>query len=205
MQLHHTSGKADWQSVALSDRSRVQRLAAKTHGIITPSNIITVIGFGLVIWGFVEIANMQYWAGLGLVLTGRLADLLDGWLAQVTATKSPLGELLDATADKLGGFMALIVLFATGIVPIWVLVAIFLPQIAISLIAVIDFFRQRKHHPARAGKVSMALSWICLGGYVFLAAIGTTNVVARALFGLCALAAAWLGIQALLVYRNERS
>jgi phosphatidylglycerophosphate synthase len=182
-------------------------MAAKTNGVLTPSNAVTMLGFGLVIWGFVDIAAKQYWLGLALVLIGRLADLLDGWLAQITATKSPIGEFLDATVDKLCGLVALIVLYATGIVPRWVLLAIFLPQIAISLVAVIDFIgkRGRQHHPALAGKISMALSWITLGGFVFLKADDSSNNIARALLELCSLVAAWLGIQALLVYRHERS
>jgi phosphatidylglycerophosphate synthase len=205
MQLHHTSGQPDWQAIAPGQRSGLQRVAAKTQGVITPGNFVTVIGFGLVVWGFIAIVGKHYWIGLVLVLAGRLADLLDGWLAQATATKSPVGELLDATADKLCGLVALITLYSVAIVPHWVLAAIFLPQITISLVAIIDFVGKQQHHPAHAGKVSMALSWTSLCGFVLLQAMDTTNIAAQALFALCAVAAAWLGIQALLIYRRERS
>ena len=115
MQLHHSSGRPDWEATRPTERNSWQRLAARSHGWLAPANGLTLVGFGLVLGGSGYIFAHAYWWGLMLMLGGRLLDIADGWVAERTGTKSPLGEALDAGLDKVGGILALAVLVVTGV------------------------------------------------------------------------------------------
>lgn len=147
-----------------------QRLAARTHGIATLANAATVVGFGLVLWGALEIYRDHYWPGLYFIVIGRLCDLLDGWLAETTKTKSPLGEMLDAAADKFGTLAAVLAYFAAQLAPWWLLIAILAPHLAITIISFVAYRRRAKVHPSLAGKLSMTLTWVCLGAFLLIRA-----------------------------------
>lgn len=160
MNLHRTSAKPDWETVSPQDRTPLQRLAAKTYGIITPPNIISLIGLGIVIYGLIALIQQQFLIGLIALVVGRLLDIVDGWVADTTGTKSPLGELLDATIDKIVTFLTLIVLFIAGVSEWWLLTLLLLPQIPISLFALYKRQRRQPLHPTRFGKLSMAGLWV---------------------------------------------
>ena len=110
MNLHRTSGKPDWEEIKLGKRTLFQRLAAVTHGVITPANAITLIGFVVLLYGLGAILERDYLLGLTLIVMGRLLDIADGLAAEATHTKSPLGELFDATIDKVGTVLTVVVL-----------------------------------------------------------------------------------------------
>ena len=171
MQLHRTTGQPDWADIKPAQRNRWQRLAAATNGVITPANAVTVIGLVLVVYGLIKIGRGSYWVGLIAVAIGRLLDVVDGWLAQSTATKSPLGEIMDATVDKIGTFLTLIVFLTSGIGPRWIIVAVATPHILISIIVLVGRSRNVRLHPSRLGKLSMALLWVVLPGYVIVKAL----------------------------------
>lgn len=168
MQLHRSGREPDWQARPRRRWNRWQRTAAGTGGVLTIGNVLTIIGFIAVVAGLVLIAQRQYVVGLTLVAAGRLCDLLDGWLADRTGTKSPLGETFDATADKLETAAALIILTAAGIVPWGVSLALFLAQLMISLVAMAAVRRGVRLHPSRLGKLGMASAWLALGGFVLM-------------------------------------
>lgn len=191
MKLHRTDTKPDWENAESSKRNRWQQLAATTSGAITPGNIVTFIGIGLVGWGLFAIVNEQYWWGSGLIIIGRLCDLLDGWLAEATSTKSPLGELLDATIDKLGTILTIAVFYYAALAPWWALTLLLLPHIMIIFISL----RARRSgvtlHPSKKGKLSMAILWVALFGLVLAKAlewpvfsIGTVIVYITALLSI---------------------
>lgn len=198
MQLHHTTGKPDWFAVKKSDYNVWQKLARSTKGIITPGNITTVLGFGLVIAGLWQIYFHHYWLGIFTVSIGRLSDLLDGWLAEKTHTKSPLGESFDAVADKLGTLFTLAVLVLTHIVPIWIVVPMAAPQLILPFFTLVAHSRHKSIHPSRAGKLSMAFAWVSLAGFVLIKAanvhagvlllLATAFAITSSAFGLYAAA-----------------
>ncbi|GAC1388050.1 MAG: CDP-alcohol phosphatidyltransferase family protein [Candidatus Saccharimonadales bacterium] len=171
MQLHRSKNKPDWATVSRRQYNGWQSLAMRTYGIITPGNLLTTIGFLIVLLGLVFINQQQYILGGVALAVGRLCDIADGWLAQETDTKSPLGELFDATADKVCTFMTLIVIVITKIAPLWIIVLIAIPHVLISIIAIIAALRHNRLHPSKIGKISMALAWLCLVSFVFNAAV----------------------------------
>jgi phosphatidylglycerophosphate synthase len=162
MQLHRTTGMADWLAIPPQSHTMWQRLAARTHGIVTLSNAVTILGFALVLIGLQEIFNQHYVAGTVLLATGRICDILDGWLAELTRTKSPLGELLDAAIDKILTILTVAIFLVLHIAPVWVLVALVTPHVLIVVVLLGWRIRKRAFHPSLVGKLSMAGVWLCL-------------------------------------------
>lgn len=171
MDLHRTTGKPDWESIPEAKQTLVQKIAAATRGIITPPNIITVIGLALVVYGLFLLLSKYYWTGLILVAVGRALDIVDGAVAQKTNTKSPLGEIFDAAADKFGTLFTLIALFAAQITFWWLLAVLLIPQIIITLISFYKKASGAKTHPTRQGKLSMAALWAALIGFIVAKAL----------------------------------
>jgi len=168
MNLHRASNKPDWEKTPPAERTTFQRLAASTYGIVTPANTVTIIGLGIVIWGLVVILQGQFLIGLLLVVGGRLLDIVDGVVAEVTHTKSPVGELFDAAADKIGTLLTILVLIVANSTYWWVILALILPQVLIPLLV---FYKKQKNirvHPTRQGKISMALTWVGIAGLLLV-------------------------------------
>jgi phosphatidylglycerophosphate synthase len=159
MNLHRTAALPDWESIPPAKRTLVQQLAAKTGGIVTPPNLISLIGFIIVLYGLVSLLQQEFLAGLIALLAGRLLDIVDGWVADMTGTKSPLGELIDAAIDKIGTFLTLIVLYTAGVSEWWLLTLLLVPQIIISLLSFYKRYKKASIHPTRIGKLSMAGLW----------------------------------------------
>ena len=201
MKLHRTSGQPDWAGIDKSKYNFWQLLAAKTSGVITPGNIVTIVGLVLVIAGFIALVRQDYWLALTLVMVGRGLDLVDGWLAELTQTKSPLGEIMDATVDKLETIGVIIVLAVTEIAPRWVLAALAVPHVMIAIISILVRIQGKGLHPSRVGKVSMALLWLAVGGFIVLSIFNVATV------GAAAYVAMWLavslGLYALAGYARE--
>ena len=184
MQLHRITGKADWLATPPQGHTIWQRLAARTHGIATPSNAITVAGFALVLIGLQEVLNQHYLPGMILLATGRICDILDGWLAELTSTRSRFGELLDAGIDKVLTILVVATFLAAHIAPGWALIALVTPQVLIVVTTLGWRIRKRAFHPSLVGKLSMAGVWVSLLIYALAhvvdlpaAALAATQVI----------------------------
>ncbi len=205
MNLHRTNGKPDWELIDVSKRTAIQRLAFATHGIITPPNIITFIGFAVVIYGLMALLQQHFWTGLIALAVGRLLDVVDGFVAERTGTKSPLGELLDATIDKIGTILTIIMFYVAGISFWWLITVLLLPQVLIPLVIFYKRSRKIKTHPTRVGKLSMASLWVSLVGLILVKAIDVTwlHPVTFIVYGISFISFA-LGIYALGQYITGR-
>lgn len=177
MNLHRTTGKPDWETIRVSDRTFIQNIAAATKGVVTPPNIISVIGLGLVIYGLAALFQGQYLFGIILLAVGRLLDIADGLVADVTGTKSPIGELTDATIDKIGTLLTIITLVIVGIAPLWLITLLLVPQLAISSVILYKRHKGTTVHPTLVGKLSMALVWAAITGLLLLKAFALGAVV----------------------------
>jgi phosphatidylglycerophosphate synthase len=171
MNLHRTDSKPDWVKIPKAQYSIWQRLALLSRGFVTPGNMATALGLGLVLAGLYSVTQQHYGTAVILVVIGRLCDLLDGWLADITLTKSPLGEMLDATVDKVETVLAIAVFYIASVAPWWVLTALLVPHIWIAVIALMARTRNVQLHPSRLGKVSMAALWVALFGFVIMKAL----------------------------------
>ena len=196
MNLHRASEKPDWENTDVASRNVFQKIASNTHGVITPANVISILGLALVIFGLLAVLRGDIWIGVGAMAFGRLLDVADGWVAESTGTKSLLGEAVDAVIDKLGTLLTIAVLFILNIAPWWIIAALLIPQ---SIAPLIAFYKKQKGttpHPTRSGKLSMATAWAGIIG-LFLLYIGWQSIVLLAavyiviglslLFGLYAL------------------
>ena len=118
--LHRQTGMPDWETTEEDQRNLWQQLAAATHGVVTPANIIDGLALAgeigadsLVVAGHRQIresAKTDAYDGLSLGIDMKLAglfagaplsmaDWLDGQAAERTQTKSPLGEKVDISGD----------------------------------------------------------------------------------------------------------
>lgn len=164
MNLHRASTKPDWERVSIEERTNIQRIAAATQGVVTPPNIITAIGLLMVLYGLWQIINQEVIIGITIVALGRLLDVVDGWVAELTKTKSLIGEMSDAVADKIGTLLTVIALFVARATPWWVIVMLILPQVTITLIIAYKKRQRISVHPTRQGKLSMAFAWLGIVG-----------------------------------------
>lgn len=167
MQLHKTEAEADWHYVKPQDRNKWQRLAAASKGVLTPANAITVAGALLVLAGLARLSETVTAAAILLIIFGRLADMADGFVADKTGTKSPLGETLDATADKLLALAAVVTLLFTGLLPLLILGIIILQSALNSVISVYVRIKGSVVHPTRSGKLAAAAAWTVIVFYLF--------------------------------------
>jgi phosphatidylglycerophosphate synthase len=171
MKLHRTHKQAEWLLIPASKRNNWQKLSFATRGIITPGNIVTFIGLILVLLGLFAIVESDYLQGALLLLVGRLADIADGWAADKTGTKSPIGEAADAVADKVVTGLTVVVFLTQAITAWWILVALVVPQVASATISFIARQHSKTLHPSRIGKLSMFFTWVSLLGLLLLKAI----------------------------------
>lgn len=165
MKLHRAI-RSDWSEVAPQQRNIWQRWAACSHGIITPGNIVSIIGAALVIVGLFDIANDQLIGGLAVMLVGRCADVLDGLVADYTKTKSPLGEGVDATIDKILIGLTLIVLLDNQLLPLFVGIVMALHVLYNTVLLAVARKLKIALHPSRSGKLGAVFLWVCVGLYL---------------------------------------
>lgn len=76
--------------------------------------------------------NNILFAGLIFILAG-ITDILDGYIARKYDLGTKLGAILDPFADKLMIFTILITFATSGIIPMWILVALSIKEIALII------------------------------------------------------------------------
>lgn len=190
MDMHRAGKKADWATVPRRRWNVWQQLAANSGGLLTAGNVLTLAGFGLVVIGLAMAVAELYWLAFGFITLGRICDVLDGWAANATKTKSPLGEFLDTAADKLETGLTLAVLLVVGLLPMIAAMLIFVPQATIAIVSFIAWSRGYHVHPSRLGKLSMAAAWLGLGAFILVVAADWEASVASGLaYALCGAAA----------------
>ena len=165
MNLHRTDDSPQWERTPESMQNIWQRIAKKTHGIITPANAISLAGLYLTISGLQDFKRGDKKKAITKVISGRLCDIADGYVAERTKTKSPLGEAVDATVDKISMAQGLYVMSKTHALPP-IASAAFLSQNIINTAATaISKKRGVELHPSAEGKITTLLQWAAIGGY----------------------------------------
>jgi phosphatidylglycerophosphate synthase len=168
MQLHRTTGRPDWEYIPAPARTYWQRAAAATNGFVTPANLCSLLGLAVSIAGLITIMRHRHLTGAVLLAIGRLADLADGLIAARTGTKSPLGEIVDASIDKIVAALALCTIFVAGLAPWLIVGAIALQQTLNTIISYIARQRRVSLHPSMSGKIATALQWLTLIAFIVL-------------------------------------
>ena len=212
MNLHRTSGRPEWQQVTPDKRNTWQRVAARSGGLLAPANIVTLAGFVMVLVALWLIAAEDPLWGLLLLAAGRLLDIVDGLVADATGTKSPMGEILDATADKVGTLLTIAILTFEAILPWWAALLLLIPQLVTTAISLAAKRQRRPLHPSQIGKYSMFVAWLALLGFVLSVVVPEATAatdrfsfseILNAVAYVLTVAAAALGLVATIGYRRE--
>lgn len=178
MRLHRTE-VPDWSTVAPEQLNAWQHLAARTNGVVTPGNIISLVGSLLVVFGLYLVTHNHLMSGIIVILLGRWADVLDGLVAEITRTKSPLGEAADAALDKIVLGLALLVLLDQHLLPLLVGLVMLAQAAYNSVVSLLAKGQSVGIHPTTIGKLSTAFEWLCIGLYGLAYQINQHHSVAR--------------------------
>ncbi len=104
---------------------------------LTVPNAISAARLLLVpVFALLLVNGEDLWALIVLAVAGA-SDWLDGKLARVLDQRSRLGELLDPAADRLFIAVTLVMLVVRDVVPLWLLVAIVLRDLLLSVVLVV--------------------------------------------------------------------
>lgn len=160
--LHRVGKKADWELTAKEKRNFWQRLAAATKGVVTPANVTSVLGVTLVGIGLWYVYVDELTLGFALITVGRIADILDGAVAQATGTKSSVGEAMDASLDKLAVIGAIVLFIATGTIPLLAVALIGIRNVINITLSLLARVHKKILHPSRAGKYAGGLEWVSI-------------------------------------------
>jgi phosphatidylglycerophosphate synthase len=163
----HQADRADWEKQKPETWNIWQRLAASTQGVVTLANIVSLAGGFVVIYGVYKLATNSLVTGTIAVLIGRTADILDGYVAHITQTKSPLGEAVDAAVDKILLGVTGIVLIGYGLVPLAVGILLLAHVIYNAILTALTTHRKFRLHPILPGKLATASEWIFIGLFIF--------------------------------------
>ncbi len=166
LNLHRVHNHSDWDEIKPAAWNKWQKIAAPTHGIVTPGNLISCGGAILVFIGLFQLMNEVTITGVLLVAVGRLADAVDGFVADKTGTKSRVGEAIDSTMDKLVAGAALITVFAYDLLPVIVTIIIAAHTLINSIIAIVGRLRNVDMHPSLFGKLATLLIWVTILSYL---------------------------------------
>ena len=182
MDLHELHTGAEWYDVSDQKRTPVQRLAARTLGVVTPGNFITILGALITISGLVAFWQSSFVVGLILIGLGRLFDILDGYTARRTHTSSPVGEGLDAATDKFVILLAAGVLLLTHAVPTVLMTAVAILELVTAVTVMTGRKLGVRLHPLRIGKYATFGLWSALLLYLVAHSLGATYGTGRILY-----------------------
>lgn len=164
MKLHQSGRLPDWERSEAAVDNLWQHIARKSHGVVTPGNVLSLAGLVLVCGGAAAIAGGFYGTGIVGIALGRTCDLADGIVADMTGTKSPLGEAVDAACDKLALLAVIIGIGVSGVMWWPLLGLIALQNLANSALAFVAKQKSITLHPSRLGKLATAWQWVGLIG-----------------------------------------
>ncbi|WP_191330509.1 CDP-alcohol phosphatidyltransferase family protein [Frigoribacterium sp. ACAM 257] len=115
----------------------------------TVPNAITALRLLLLPVFVVLIVGERYWSSMVVIAIVFLTDFVDGFVARRTNTTSELGAWLDPVADRLTVIVVVLAFWLGGLLPGVVFLLILLPDIVLSLVALIVF-----------GGASFPVTWV---------------------------------------------
>ncbi len=114
----------------------------------------------LVLWppaGEPEAIPWSLWAAFFLFIFGALTDFWDGWIARKHHLETPLGRVLDPTADKVFILATMASFAARGIYSYWYLVPMFVREILVTFCRIVWLREGHAIGAERAGKLKLGL------------------------------------------------
>jgi phosphatidylglycerophosphate synthase len=169
MNLHRTEKKPQWESTPEAERNVWQRIAQATKGMVTPANAISLLGLGLTASGLQDFKRGARQQAVAKIILGRACDIADGYVADKTKTKSPIGEAVDATVDKISMAHGLYVLRETDTLPVFTTASFFTQNVINTAATAVAKKRGVELHPSAEGKITTLMQWAAIGGYIISA------------------------------------
>ena len=175
LQSHASREKPDWNYVVPEMRNGWQRMAASTHGVITPGNILTIAGAGMDVVANYAFLPGQYRLGALCLVTEGALDLLDGHAATCTGTRSPLGRAMDAGSDAARILLTTSVMTRTGILPKSATGILTTEKCLTAVPGAIAKLRNVDLTPSSEGKLTAFFQRSALVGFVLAAIVRETS------------------------------
>lgn len=154
-----------WDDTPAAERNAFQKVAAKTRGVVTPGNAVTLAANAVAVSGIVEMCTGNFAQGAALFAGARSGDFIDGKVARSTGTQSWLGEALDVGGDKLQTVLGLGMLSIYGDYPLEASVPKLATQIAIVGVSAVATKKGADLHPGMAGKVGLGATGASMVGF----------------------------------------
>lgn len=135
-------------------------------------NIITIFRIILIpvylYFFYSNLDNGFLYSGMVFIVAG-ISDVLDGYIARKYDMSTKLGIVLDPIADKLMMFTILVSFVSKGIIPIWILIALGLKEIAMVLGgAILYLFKGKQVMPSNQyGKFATLTFYVATLSIVF--------------------------------------
>ena len=123
----------------MSERSSARM--ENSNAILTIPNLITVVRFlGTPVFVWLVLARHEYGWGVFLLALMGCTDWIDGLVARKLNQTSQLGRILDPLADRVALVAVSITLVLAGILPLWLLLLLVIPDVVL-LSVTLYFFR----------------------------------------------------------------
>lgn len=137
--------------------------------VMNVPNTLTIIRIILIPVFVTAIIYKRYDYALCLFGIAAISDLLDGFIARITAQKTAFGSFLDPLADKFLLITSFILLSIYGLIPSWLTITIISRDIIVvtGWVALYIITHTRKIETLAMGKVAIA-SQLILIFYVLL-------------------------------------
>lgn len=163
--LHRSGDKAEWADTPHAERNIWQKVAAWSHGILTLANVATALGVVLVHEGLKDFEQGDRQKGILKIAAGHGCDWVDGFLANLNGTKSPLGEFGDAFADKIKTADELESLSSAGAIPVFATRVIATHGLSMALLTGVARLRGVRTHAILPGKIATGSFAAAIIGY----------------------------------------
>lgn len=160
MNLHRSEKYPDWELTLPNQLNSWQKIAKKTNGYITPGNLVTATGAVLFLSGLRDAKKDKPYRAFAKIGLSRVADLLDGYVADKTKTKSSKGEAFDAITDSVETALILPFLVKNDYLPLRTAASF---AIAKTINAATSGYAKKNNleiHSSGIGKKAEAARWI---------------------------------------------
>ncbi|NVM97669.1 CDP-alcohol phosphatidyltransferase family protein [Arthrobacter sp. SDTb3-6] len=115
--------------------------AGNPGAIVTVPNVITVVRFlGTPLFVWLVLGPREYGWGVFVLAMMGCTDWIDGYVARKLNQVTRLGRIMDPLADRVALVAVTITLVIAGVLPLWLLVLLLIPDV-ILLAATLYYFR----------------------------------------------------------------
>ncbi|ALE05276.1 CDP-diacylglycerol--glycerol-3-phosphate 3-phosphatidyltransferase [Arthrobacter sp. ERGS1:01] len=131
------------------------------NAVLTIPNIITVVRFlGTPLFVWLVLARHEYGWGVFVLAMMGCTDWIDGFVARKLNQTSQLGRIMDPLADRVALVAVIITMVLAGILPLWLLVLMLVPDVVLLAVTLYFFRGDADLKVSMVGKTRTALLMI---------------------------------------------